>query len=289
MTSTAYQHLAVCYDTLMNVDYNNWGSYLIELINKNPKGIKLLDAGCGTGTISNLMAEAGFTVTGVDSSTAMLNIAWKHVKPKLQFVHQNIQKLKLSQEYEVIISTCDVFNYITTESQLLETFDNIYDHLDKDGVFLFDISSHNKLKHFLGNNSFSDITNDIAYIWDNFFDNESNILNMQITFFMPYEESGLYYRCDEEHFQRAWTIKEIVEVLVEAGFKSIRAFNAFTFDPPTEDSDRIQFVAYKKAQKDIKYLPADIDDNYNQQQVMQLPDISTVEQLIEELKKATQG
>ena len=287
MTTTAYQHLAVCYDTLMNVDYNNWSSYLIELINKNPKGIKLLDAGCGTGTISNLMAKQGFTVTGVDSSTAMLNMAWKHVKPQLQFVHQNIQQLNLSRQYEVIISTCDVFNYITTEKQLLKTLARIYDHLDHDGVFLFDISSYNKLKNFLGNNNFSDITNDVGYIWDNFFDDESNILNMQITFFMPYEETGLYYRCDEEHNQRAWSITEIVAALVKTGFKSIKAYNAFTFDPPTEKSDRIQFVAYKKEQKDIKYLPADINKDEDLKQVLQLPNITTVEQLIEELKKAT--
>lgn len=287
MTTTAYQHLAVCYDTLMNVDYNNWSSYLIELINKNPKGIKLLDAGCGTGTISNLMAKQGFTVTGVDSSTAMLNMAWKHVKPQLQFVHQNIQQLNLSREYDVVISTCDVFNYITTEKELLKTLARIYDHLDYDGVFLFDISSYNKLKNFLGNNNFSDITNDVGYIWDNFFDDESNILNMQITFFMPYEETGLYYRCDEEHFQRAWSITEIVAALVETGFKSIKAYDAFTFDPPTESSDRIQFVAYKKDQKDIKYLPADINKEQSLKQVLQLPNITTVEQLIEELKKAT--
>ncbi|QOR36320.1 class I SAM-dependent methyltransferase [Clostridium sp. 'deep sea'] len=271
----------------MNVDYNNWSSYLIELINKNPKGIKLLDAGCGTGTISNLMAKQGFTVTGVDSSTAMLNMAWKHVKPQLQFVHQNIQQLNLSREYDVIISTCDVFNYITTEKELLKTLTRIYDHLDYDGVFLFDISSYNKLKNFLGNNNFSDITNDVGYIWDNFFDDESNILNMQITFFMPYEETGLYYRCDEEHYQRAWSITEIVAALVETGFKSIKAYDAFTFDPPTESSDRIQFVAYKKDQKDIKYLPADINKEQSLKQVLQLPNITTVEQLIEELKKAT--
>ncbi len=245
MAASAYQHLAVCYDSLMDVDYQQWAKYLLQLIDKNPAGVKLLDAGCGTGIISNMMANAGFEVTGVDSSTAMLNIAWKYVKPGLQFVQQDIQHLKLAHKYQIVISTCDVINYITTEEALYNVLNGFYNQLDFAGILLFDISSKQKIANVLGDNSFSSVTDKASYIWENYYDDKQALLTMQLTLFMPYEETGLYYRCEEEHVQRGWSIEQLTKILADIGFSRVNYYQAFTLEPPTEESDRIQFVAYK--------------------------------------------
>lgn len=246
MTNTAYQHLAVCYDLLMDVDYQQWSKYLLQFITTKPTDTALLDVGCGTGALSNIFAQLGFKVVGVDSSPAMLNIAWQHLQPNMQFLQQNIVDLNLQQHYNVIISTCDVFNYLTTENELHSALQSIKQHLAPEGLFLFDISSQYKLQNLLGNNNFAEVSDDVSYIWDNYYDEQSSLLTMKLTFFMPYENTGLYYRGSEEHVQRGWSIAEIKAALIATDFHNITEYNAFTLDSPTESSERIQFVAYLK-------------------------------------------
>ncbi|MDO7203915.1 hypothetical protein Q5M85_06795 [Paraclostridium bifermentans] len=41
------------------------------------------------------------------------------------------------------------------------------------------------------------------------------------------------------HQQRAYTEDEIVEMLQESGFKDIKVYGDFTFNKPSDDSERV--------------------------------------------------
>jgi len=56
-----------------------------QLLGKNRPGTKLLDVGCGTGHWSLHFSEKGFHVTGVDLSTAMIQIARQKQIPNSHF------------------------------------------------------------------------------------------------------------------------------------------------------------------------------------------------------------
>ena len=86
----AYQGFAEVYDEFMdNVPYSRWAERLDGLIRKygisrperevegplDSERNLLLDLGCGTGTLAELMYGRGYDVMGVDASEAMLNIA----------------------------------------------------------------------------------------------------------------------------------------------------------------------------------------------------------------------
>src|SRR3954453_12586023 len=50
------------------------------LINRMPPGSRVLDVGCGTGLpTARQLADAGFDVTGIDSSEGMLQLAGRDV------------------------------------------------------------------------------------------------------------------------------------------------------------------------------------------------------------------
>ena len=58
----AYTGFAQVYDEFMdNIPYKEWNKYLLELLKENglSEGI-LLDLGCGTGSITELLAKAGY-------------------------------------------------------------------------------------------------------------------------------------------------------------------------------------------------------------------------------------
>ena len=72
-----YENFARVYDTFMdNVPYEEWSRYLIGLLRREKieDGL-VLELGCGTGSMTQLLSAAGYDMIGVDNSEDMLEIA----------------------------------------------------------------------------------------------------------------------------------------------------------------------------------------------------------------------
>ena len=73
----AYSGFAKVYDLFMdNIPYEEWTDYVKELLAE--EGIQdgiVLDLGCGTGSVTELLAKAGFDMIGIDNAEEMLEIA----------------------------------------------------------------------------------------------------------------------------------------------------------------------------------------------------------------------
>ena len=70
----AYSNFAAVYDALMdNIPYDAWADYLHSLLVEYDisSGI-LAELGCGTGNITERMADFGYDMIGIDNSPAML-------------------------------------------------------------------------------------------------------------------------------------------------------------------------------------------------------------------------
>ena len=105
----------------------------------------------------------------------------------------------INKKYDAIISICDSINYILNEKDLLKTFTNVKNHINEDGIFIFDINSYYKLSEIIGNNIFVEDREDIFYTWENYFDEKSNIVN----FYKFFYSGGRWTipRFNEEHFE----------------------------------------------------------------------------------------
>ena len=73
-----YDEFAKIYDSLMTeVDYDQWADYLFRhLLNGKRDTKKILEFGCGTGSITTRLARKGYAMTGVDLSEEMLTEGW---------------------------------------------------------------------------------------------------------------------------------------------------------------------------------------------------------------------
>lgn len=243
-----YNEFAYVYDDLMDdFDYEEWFKYIEEIYKKNnvqPK--KILEMACGTGNLTYYLAQAGYDLSCFDLSSEMLARADNKLKEfnNVSLYKQNMVDFNMKEEYDSIICICDSLNYILEDSDIKETFKNVYDHLKKDGVFIFDINSYYKLNNIIGNNVFIEDREDIFYSWENFYDDESDICQFYLNFFISVGD-GSYERFIEEHYERAYKEEFIIKMLEDIGFTDIKMYRAFTFDGIDDETERINFVVKK--------------------------------------------
>lgn len=244
----SYSGFAYVYDRLMqDVDYDGWTDY-IEAIFKRYKTspVNIADLACGTGNITNRLAQRSYNLIGVDISADMLQIAQEKaasIGVEVIYLNQDIRELLLPTELDAILCICDGINYITDEIDLIKVFRAVHEHLKKDGLFIFDISSYYKLSHILGQNTFAENYEEVSYIWENYFDENRKICDFDLTIFM--KEKGLYRKYEESHSQKAYQEEEILSLIKQIEFKRTDVFDAFSFNKPKKSSERLYFVCQK--------------------------------------------
>lgn len=245
-----YSDFAFIYDELMNdVDYNGWIKYIEEIIEKeNVKVQNILELACGTGNLTIPLTKKNYDIAGIDISDQMLNVAREKAEKEgveLVLLQQDIGELDFDvTNLDCILCACDGFNYITYDDDLENVFAKSHELLKDGGLFIFDISSHYKLSTILGNNMHGENRDDISYLWQNYFDDEQNLIEMELAFFVK-DANGKFDKFEEVHQQRAYTEDEIIESLQISGFTDIKVYGDFTFEKPKKDSERIFFVCKK--------------------------------------------
>jgi len=71
---------------------------LCRYLPRNPRAMKLLEVGCGTGHWSRLFSERGFKVTGVDDSERMIEIARRKNIPNASFLKADAHSLPFADD-----------------------------------------------------------------------------------------------------------------------------------------------------------------------------------------------
>ena len=243
----SYGEFAAVYDRLMDdFDYPAWAEYYIGLLTRcGIKPRKICDCACGTGSMTIQFAKKGLTVTGVDLSRDMLEIAAvkaRRAAQKIMFTAQNMTELTLPRPVDAIVCACDGVNYLTDTDSLKKFFTAAFNGIKSGGCLAFDISSRYKLEKVIGNGFFGEERDDVAYIWSNKLDEAQHTVDMDLTFFVK-QENGLYRRFEERHHQRAHSPEEIISALTECGFTEINTYGNMIYDAPASDDVRIHFTA----------------------------------------------
>lgn len=246
-----YNDFAAVYDSFMeDTPYDKW----IKFINKTieQEGITpqiICDLGCGTGKMCELFTEAGLEVIGIDGSEEMLMVARENAMDReldILYLLQDMSEFELFGTVDVIVSTCDSLNYLTDTQKVLSTFKWVNNYLEKGGLFIFDMNTSYKYKEVLGDKVFAQQTEDAAYIWENYYEEETGINEFGVTFFIE-DEDGKYFRTEEVHHQKAYTVEEVKALLGEAGMELVGIYDDYTDKPYSETTERMTFVAREKA------------------------------------------
>ena len=250
-----YQSFAGVYDLFMDdVDYGAWSRFLTEKLKKY--GIRdglVLDLGCGTGTMTELLSAAGYEMIGVDGSPDMLEEAQEKKLESGQdilYLMQDMREFELYGTVRAVVSCCDSLNYILDERELLQVFRLVDNYLDPGGLFLFDFSTEAKYRK-IGEDTIADNREEGSFIWENYYDPEEKINEYDLTLFLQ-ETGGLYRKFEETHYQRAYTLAGIKILLAEAGLKFLEAHDGYTERAPGADGERILVIAREQRKESGK-------------------------------------
>ena len=231
--------------------------YLVSLLKKYGVDDGLvLELGCGTGNISEALRKKGYDMIGIDNSAEMLSVAIEksmevedETLPQALYLCQDMREFELYGTVRAIVSICDSMNYITEPDDLYEVFRLANNYLDPDGVFIFDMNTRYKYENMLGEQTIAETREDHCFIWDNFYDKDSRLNEYVLNLFIQGDD-GRYDRHEEIHYQRAYDLEEVRQLIEEAGLKWEGAYDAFTMDPVREDSERIYIIAREQGKSE---------------------------------------
>lgn len=244
----AYTGFAQVYDLFMdNVPYEEWGAYLKGLLEEYgvpQKGV-LCDLGCGTGQMTRLLAKAGYDMVGVDLSPDMLAVATEGGADGILYLCQDICELELYGMADAMYSVCDSMNYLLGEEELLQAFCRVERYLVPGGVFVFDLNTIHKYEALLGDTVICENREEGSFIWENSYDPNDCVNEYQMTFFIK-EREGLYRKFEETHYQKGYSLGQVRAMAKKAGLEFAASYDAFTREPPKEDSERIYVILRKK-------------------------------------------
>jgi trans-aconitate methyltransferase len=138
---------------------SRYGEDLIGLIDVK-KGEKILDIGCGTGDLTELIRLKGADVTGIDSSAEMIEMAKKKF-PLIDFQIQSVTQLPFENIFDAVFSNATLHWVLQKEKAIGQ----IYKTLKPGGRFVAELGGkgniariESALKNALNKNDFAKLS-----------------------------------------------------------------------------------------------------------------------------------
>lgn len=245
----SYSALAKYYDSLTrNVDYSARADYLCNVLQKLGHSAGLtIDLACGTGSLTLELARRGFDVYGLDASPEMLSEAQQKAadaERSILFVCQKMQCMDLYGGVDTAVCMLDSVNHITSAADLQESFRRIAMFLNPGGYFVFDANTVYKHRKILSNNVFVYDIEDVYCVWQNRCEPRSGLVSVSLDLF-EHQGTGMYRRSSEHFQERAYSEKQLREMLEKAGLRVEGVWADLSFESPEPETERIIMAASK--------------------------------------------
>lgn len=245
-TVTPYSALAPLYDDVMDyVDFEAWADYMDHVLDEHEKEPRTAaELACGTGQFArHLLARRPLTYTATDGSEAMLTCARRilgdrvHDFRQVRFPGMEFQDLmQTGAPFDVVFLLFDGVNYLLDKEEVVMLLKQVTSILSPGGVFIFDQSTPT---NSINNASFfeDDGTSEAgSWLRQSSFDEADNIHTTRFELTTP---GGTF---EEVHRERAWSRRDMEQMLLAAGLRVLAAYDGFSLDAADNDAERIHWV-----------------------------------------------
>ena len=216
-------------------------------------GGKILELACGSGRLLLPLAREGYTLTGVDTSAAMLNIAQhalekEGIAARCQLVQQDMCSLQLQEKYRLAMIALGSFGHITTRTQQQQALAAIRRHLSIGATFILDISNEDaRYMEALSGQMLHQGTwqqQDGSYVTHFLSPASSNSQHLlDLThFYEVHRQGGNVQRNVSQTSLYLFERNETELLLDQAGFRVKDVYGSYEFGPYEHDSARLIFI-----------------------------------------------
>lgn len=242
MKKADYNIIAKYYDTVIGAGFET--DELFEKIKrkyfrKNDLN-SILELGCGTGENLKVFGK-NYDLTGIDISSEMIRIA-KKKSLSADLGVKDIREYKFNREFDLILCLYDTINHITLFSDWKKIFKNTSDHLNPNGLFVFDINTLFKLEYF---STISPIVHEFGknYLFINISKISNNTFNWNLKIFEKIKSNS--FKLIEAN------IKESSFAIIRIKTELEKYFNILKIEDDSgrkviENSGRVFFICGKK-------------------------------------------
>lgn len=224
MQVNKYEHISKFYEMCLPGFWTPF-KQLFEAKMPNLK-FNLVDLGCGTGDAVHYLEDYIHFYKGVDHSPDMIEIA-KHKFPSKDFVVGDILDYKDDNniKYNIVLSAADTINHLLDKSYWDTFFDNAFDLLDMNGVFIFDMCTVNDHKNNWIN--YVDVIEQPDYTWIRkcSFNYENKLATTHNYFYILNTSNNLYSKEYDVINQISIETDEVIEMLKKHNFSNISVYD----------------------------------------------------------------
>lgn len=230
-----------------HVRYNEWIDLIGRVIARYGSNLqpRIFEIGGGTGILGEQLRRQGYRYVGSDLSFEMSRMARKR---RIAFLAADGRALPVKAQFDLVIFLYDGINYLWDFSEYHRLFGEVWNCLEPNGLFLFDITtSANSLRNFRDYLDYEDF-GDAYYVRHSYFDVPTKMQHNDFTIFMKVDGPGsLYERTEEHHAQRVFAASLIEKQISPEQFSILGIWDGFTFRKYSRHSERIHFLLRKNS------------------------------------------
>ena len=179
-------------------------------------------------------------MAGLDGSSLMLDYA-KENAPGVEFILSDARNFNLGRKFNAVTCLFDSINHLLNKDDVIKVFKNIYDHLEDNGIFVFDVNSLSSSID-VDLSDFTAVEDNEVFISQAEYNSVEKLITYSLTAFI--KENNKWERYDNKIYERYYEERLLISYLNKAGFKN----TAYTYGAdigiePFED--RVFFTAWK--------------------------------------------
>ena len=185
------------------------------------KGNLILDLACGPGRHSVVLAQKGYSVTGVDLSPFLLGKAKERAAAlgvHVEWIHADMRSFMRPGAFDLCLSMFSSFGYFESKQDDLAVLRNIHASLTAGGLCLIDVVGKEWLAKYFTPASSRELEDGTLMIQcREMFDDWSRMRNRWILL-----KDG---KVEEYHFQQTiYSAQELKDRLAQAGFAAVKIY-----------------------------------------------------------------
>ena len=239
------------YDLLYkDKNYTSEANYVVQLIKANHNtATQILELGCGTGNHAAILCKEKYSVTGLERSAEMVELAKQKKIENFEPIVADITNFSINNKFDVAVSLFHVISYLTSNNQLVECFNTVNKHLNEKGIFIFDVwytpavymqKPETRVKRI------SDNAIQGTRIAESTIHFNENVVDVNYEIHIQNKVNGITEVHQEKHPMRHFSIPEIALLADLTNFTVIKTEEFGTQEKPSENTWGVCFVLQKK-------------------------------------------